>query len=234
MSNLLKKVAKSCIGIVFLFLIAILASFVISSILMPPSTWVDHPWNQSNLSVYINDTNLLEKDKQSYIYDALLALKWWEAGGNHRLSYGINFAMINNSRDANITINWVEKIGGGYSDGITDVNTSGYKGTTSCDTFNPPFTRCNISLVKGFDDMKTQKIIKHELGHALGLAHAFNLRDYFVAYFGENYIHNPAEIMFDKTVFDATNLMIFWIFIILVLISIFASVIQRLSKKIRK
>lgn len=230
MSNLLKKVAKSCIDIVFLFLIAILASFIISSILMPPSTWVDYPWNQSNLSVYVNDTNLLDKDRQSYVYDALLALKWWEAGGNHRLSYGINFAIINNSSDANITINWVEKIGDRFSDGITDVNTSGYKGAPSCDIFNPPFTRCNILIVKGFDDMKTQKIIKHELGHALGLAHAFNLKDYFVAYFGENYIHNPAEIMFDKTVFDATNSTVLLSFILLFLFSILVRIIQRLKR----
>lgn len=210
--------------LLFAFLISL---FLSSYILMAPSKWIEHPWDRTNLNVYINYTNLLEKDKQSDIYDALLALEWWGAGGNQRLSYGVNFTVINNSRDANITINWVKKIKGGF-DGITDVNTSSYQGSPTCNIYNPPFTMCNISLVKGFDDLKTQNIIRHELGHALGFKHAFNIKDYFAAYLGENYIRNPTEIMFDEKVIDATNLLVFVIFILLTLFSILMSiVIQR-------
>jgi len=196
----------------------------------PSSKWLEHPWNQNNLKVYINDTNLPEKGRQSYIYDAKLALKWWESGGNQRLSYGVNFTVVNSSSEANITINWAEKIYEGEREGTTDINNSGNRGSHTCDTLNPPFTKCNISLTLGFSDIKTQRIIMHELGHALGLTHSFNTKDYFAAMLGENYINDPSDIMFDGTIVNAINEW-WWIFFVIIFFTIILFKGQKESKE---
>lgn len=173
----------------------------------PSSKWLEHPWNQNNLNVYINDTNLPEKNRQNYVYDAILALRWWESGGNQRLSYAVNFTVVNSSSEANITINWAEKVYEGVREGTTDVNIPGRRGSPTCDTFNPPFTRCNITLALSFSDLKTQRLIRHELGHALGLPHTFNTNDYFAAMLSENYINDPSDIMFDGTIVNTINIL---------------------------
>lgn len=171
----------------------------------PPRVVLKQPWNQSNLTFHIDTSGVPTEDIQIYTIDALIGFKWWEREGSKRLGYQVNFTRVDDPERSNISINWWLK---NYSIkenvlGHIYINTTNHAGDLTCDTYNPPFTRCNISVKLRLDDAQMQKVIKHEIGHAFTLEHSFNSSDYNVRIeHGIDYLTNPSDIMFDDELID--------------------------------
>lgn len=167
---------------------------------------LESPWGENtNLSVFANLENVSIKDREYYVYHVLLAMKWWENDRSHNLSYSVNFTMTNKPDNSNIIVKWSEII---YDDkdvgGTTHINSSGLPhpdplGVNICDTYNPPFKKCIIEIRKNLTYDENFYVIKHEMGHALGLKHSFNESDFFILFLGfnSNYLLSRSEIMFD-------------------------------------
>lgn len=63
----------------------VLFSFLIESISLNMNPWGKDP----RISVFINLENVSIKDRESYFYEVLLSMKWWENDKNHDLRLGI-------------------------------------------------------------------------------------------------------------------------------------------------
>ncbi|MCZ7385722.1 MAG: M57 family metalloprotease [Candidatus Methanoperedens sp.] len=144
------------------------------------------------------------KDRESYFYEVLLAMKWWENDKNHNLSYRVNLTIINNSNGANIILNWNETLYGGRNiRGHTNIEE-----TRTCNPLNPPFTQCTITILDNLSYDENLYVIKHKLGHTLGLKHSFNNSDFFMMFlvnlfnYDSDYHLSRSEIMFDGSLYD--------------------------------
>lgn len=226
------------IKIIILVAILLATPFAIMAIKVPSHAFMEQPWNKSNLKVYIDTTQVPADVKDIYTYNGLIAFRWWEHEGKNRLGgYQVNFTEVNAPSDANIIINWTEKL---YNKenilGHTYINTTNQLGDPTCDTYHPPFTRCNITIKLNLDDATMQRVIEHEIGHTFTFQHSFNARDYIVSWFGQNYLNSPSDIMFDGTLIDLTTslyilLLIFLLGVEMILLGYFMIKIYNRKRK---
>jgi len=168
-----------------------------------------YPWGTApNISIFLDIDNISIEDRNNYIQIALYSMDWWEKDTTHNLSYPVKFKLVNNSENANIILSWVNTVSSNPTDrGYTHINSSGKQdslGKNLCDTYNPPYSRCVIEIRTNLSYVENLHIVKHELGHALGLKHRFNIMDFYKTGFEKHlcYDFEDSEIMFDFSIYN--------------------------------
>lgn len=170
-------------------LLTTLVTFVIVAATVPASAYsypmlgVDEPWDHSPITIYINDDTVPQHYEPVYKESVLKAIDYWEDGGNGKLAYVPEFAVVDSETGADINVYFVENL-----ETVADAP----KGVAG---FARPYKQNNdanmldnVEIVlelgnyqgyswKAYGENNMFQISKHELGHALGLAHSSNPRD---------------------------------------------------------
>ncbi|MCL7410617.1 MAG: matrixin family metalloprotease [Methanosarcinaceae archaeon] len=154
---------------------------------------LDTPWDHSPITVFIDDVNVPQHYSSTYRVQVESAILYWEDGGNSKLDFTPDFEMVNTD-DADIRIMWVENIeeATGAEEGVA--------GFWSPYEVNGKYLRGDIVLEVGnyqgyawrqYGDLNMFLVTKHELGHALGLAHSNDRKDIMYPTYEERDNMNP-------------------------------------------
>jgi predicted Zn-dependent protease len=144
-----------------------------------PEILLDHPWDHSPITVYVENKSVPEHYSPTYYTQIEKSLEYWEEGGNGKLEYNPVFKLVD-SKEADIRIKWVENLEN------VEGAPSGVAGYASPRVSDSQFVRVDIVLEVGnyqgkawrqYGDATMLSIAKHEFGHALGLGHSSNRRD---------------------------------------------------------
>jgi len=156
---------------------------------------LDHPWNHSPITVYIDNKSVPPHYSPTYYTQVQKALNYWAGGGNGKLEYTPVFEIVD-SEKADISIRWVENLQKemGAPDGVA--------GATIPFIVNGRFVHADIVMGVGtyqwgewvpYSDTAMLAIVKHELGHALGLDHSNDKQD--IMYPTNEQINNTNPIL---------------------------------------
>ena len=165
-------------------LLATLAIFVIVAGTVPASAYsypmlgVDEPWDHSPITIYINDDTVPQHYEPIYKESVLKAIDYWEGGGNGKLAYMPEFKVVDSATGADINVYFVENL-----ETVADApkGVAGFASSHMQD--DNPYMLDNVEIVlelgnyqgyswRAYGDNNMFLISKHELGHALGLAHS--------------------------------------------------------------
>ncbi|HJH31934.1 MAG TPA: matrixin family metalloprotease [Methanosarcinaceae archaeon] len=137
------------------------------------------PWDHTPITVFVDDVNVPQHYSPTYRVQVEYALLYWETGGNLKLDFIPDFEIVDTD-DADISIMWVENL-----EEVTGAD-EGVAGFCISYEVNGTYEHADIVLEVGnyqgyswrqYGDRNMLLITKHELGHALGLAHSNDRKD---------------------------------------------------------
>ena len=178
--------------IIIYFLILISVSPFASAVTEYPKL-LDMPWDHSPITVFIDDVNVPQHYSPTYRVQVESALLYWENGGNSKLNFTPDFKIVN-TNDADIHIMWVENL-----ENVTGAD-DGVAGFCRPYKIDGVYKRADIVLEVGnyqghawrqYGDLNMFLVSKHELGHALGLAHSNDRKDIMYPTYEERDNLNP-------------------------------------------
>jgi predicted Zn-dependent protease len=189
---------------------------------------LDHPWNHSPITVFIDNKTVPPHYSPTYYTDVKIALNYWEKGGNGKLEFTPVFEIVD-SEDADIRIRWDENL---QKDQDAPPVAAG---DTTPLIVNGQFVYVNIVLGVGnyqliewipYSNAAMIAIAEHELGHALGLDHSNDPMD--IMYPTNEQINNTNPFFLK---YGSILIVVFYSSIAVV---VFLSVNKLLSRKKRK
>ena len=178
--------------VIITFLVLISISQVASASAEYPKL-LDVPWDHSPITVFIDDVDVPPHYSPTYRVQVESALLYWENGGNGKLDFTPDFEIVDTD-DADIRIMWVENIEEAIG------TKEGVAGFWSPYEVNWMYLRGDIVLEVGnyqgyawrqYGDLNMFLVTKHELGHALGLAHSNDRKDIMYPTYEERDSVNP-------------------------------------------
>jgi len=128
-----------------------------------PASSVDpaNPYGERTLVVAIDETNA-ERNTTPLVREAL---EYWEQNSEEYAGYPIEYELRPNATDPDVEIVWTESVS------VCSLSYDGtYVGCAPYVTESAPET-ATVSIETGYLRNHTVDIVKHELGHTLGLAH---------------------------------------------------------------
>lgn len=123
-----------------------------------------NPWRAETVRVAVSN------DASDRAFRPLVAraLRYWESAAPERAGYDVRYELVEGDADADVRVRIVDQIdvcGGARSER-----------TAGCADYVPPGGRApsptNVRIEAGYNDSATVSLLKHELGHTLGVTHA--------------------------------------------------------------
>jgi hypothetical protein len=172
---------KRRLGTVFLAALLVLSGCTASlgqggpSVDPGESTWTgdgDNPYRQETLVVAVTKPG---NESRAFTPLVQAALDHWAANSEAYAGYPIDYRLASNATDPDVQVRFVESVG----DCGTEDHAAGCAPViTKPGQFDPPV---DVRVRTGFSDASTVQVLKHELGHTLGLDHGDEPEDVMAA-----------------------------------------------------
>jgi hypothetical protein len=122
----------------------------------------DNPWGERTLSVAVEAPSGDDRDNEPLVRRAL---GYWTANAEAYAGYQVSFRLVDDAFDADVVVEFVREVTG--CDDVDEAAGCAPHVTAQSEVDRP----MRLEVLTGLDDDSTVLVLKHELGHVLGLGH---------------------------------------------------------------